>query len=445
MPGPDQDPTAAADRAENAEHRAEAAQLGAEKAEHAAEVAEHGAESAESGAEEAERGAEQAETGAQTAVERALELLPDDDPLLDPNIHEFAAGADEEHPYGTTGKPFGDKSPFRTAFAAALGVLLALVLAYSVIQVRSVIVLVVISAFLAIGLNPAVEMLQRRGLKRGLAAALVMSAVLLFFGGFVAAAVPPLVRQASQLRDQLPDKLTELRQNNDTFKQLDRKYHFQEKVTSIIKQQSSTAPAKVAAIAKGVLVAIGKTLTVLILTLYFISSYDRIKRGALRLVPRSRRPRVALLADEILSRVGGYVLGNLATSVVAGVAAGIWFMALGVPYAFALAMFVAIFDLIPLVGATIAAVACVIVAFFVSAPVGIATLVFFIAYQQFENYVLVPRVMKATVDVSPLATVLSALVGATLLGPLGALLAVPTAAAISLIGSEVITPRQDAL
>ncbi|MDQ1710185.1 MAG: hypothetical protein QOG49_1570 [Frankiaceae bacterium] len=438
MPTRDDDSSAAADRAEDAEHRAETAEAGAVRAEHAAEIAEHGAQAAE-------HDAETAADRSLSAAEQAMELLPDDDPLTDPNIHEFAAGADEDNPYGEAGKPFGQRSPFRIAFFAALGVLLALVLARAVQLVSGVLVLIVVAAFLAIGLNPAVEFFQRRGMKRGLAAAIVMGGVLLFFGGFVAAAVPPVVKQATQLREQLPQRLETLRNNNETFKRLDKQYKIQQKVADALKKQSTDAPKKAVGIAVGVLTAVGKTLTVLILTLYFIGSYDRIKRGALRLVPRSRRPRVGLLADEILDRVGGYVLGNLATSVVAGVASGIWFLALGVPYPLALALFVAIFDLIPLVGASIAAVLCTIIAFFVSMPVGIATAVFFIAYQQFENYVLVPRVMKATVDVSPLATVLAALVGGTLLGALGAVLAVPAAAAISLIGSEVFIPRQDQL
>jgi predicted PurR-regulated permease PerM len=183
---------------------------------------------------------------------------------------------------------------------------------------------------------------------------------------------------------------------------------------------------------------------VLILTLYFLSAYPNIKRGAYRLIPRSRRARVGLIADEILSRVGGYVLGNLATSVVAGVAAFVFFMIAKVPYPVALAMLVAIFDLIPLVGATIAAVVCTAVAFFVSVQVGIFSTAYFLVYQQVENFVVVPKVMKRTVDISPLATIVAALVGGTLLGVMGALLAIPVAAAIQLIGSEVIYPRQDA-
>ncbi|MEO6713021.1 MAG: AI-2E family transporter [Mycobacteriales bacterium] len=440
---------AAGDRAEAAEERAEHAEAGAQAAERAAEVSEHAAEVSEHAAELSEQAAEVAQGLAEefadkthTAAE-AMGLLPDENPLTDPNIHEFAAGVDAEHPFGEVGEPMNHRSPFVIAFVATLGVLLAVVFAMAVRRVSDVLVLIVIAAFLAIGLNPAVTFLQRRGLKRGLAAAVVMGGVLLFFAGFVAAAVPPIVRQAAAFREQLPQRLETLRNENETFKRWDKQFKIEDKITSIVKKQGDTAPAKAVDLAIGVFTVIGKTLTVLILTLYFLGSYDRIKRGALRLVPRTRRPRVGLLTDEILARVGGYVLGNLATSLVAGVVSGMWFAALGVPYAFALAMLVAIFDLIPLVGATIAAVVCTAIAFFVSPAVGIATLVFFIAYQQFENYILVPRVMKATVDVSPLATILAALIGGTLLGALGAVLAVPTAAAISLIGSEVVHPRQD--
>jgi predicted PurR-regulated permease PerM len=305
-------------------------------------------------------------------------------------------------------------------------------------------VLIVFAAFLAVGLNPAVDYLQRRGMKRGLAAGTVMMAVVLFFVAFVAAAVPPIARQAGDLQTRIPQEIQKLRENNATFQRLDKQFHIEEKIQDVAQSQGGQAPGRVLGLAKGVLTVIAKTLTVLILTLYFLGSYNRIKRGGLRLVPRSRRPRVALLADEMLSRVGGYVLGNLATSLIAGVVSAIWFVAWDIPYALALAMLVAIFDLIPLIGATIAAIVCTAVAFFGGATTGIATGLFFIVYQQLENYVLVPRVMKRTVDVSPLATVLAALVGGALLGVLGALLAVPTAAAISLIVREVAAPRQDA-
>ena len=442
---------AAADEAERAKAGAAQAEANAERAESNATRAESNAEQASeqavdarSGAVAAEHEAKEAAGEAVSAAQAALEALPDDDPLVDPHIHEYAAGADEEHPFGEMGAPVAERSPFRIGFTAALGVLLALVLGRAFQLVSSVLVLIVIAAFLSIGLNPAVEWLMRKGRKRGAAVAVVISAVLLFFVAFVAAAVPPVVSQAANLREELPARVEKLRDDNATFRNLDTRYGLVAKATEAAEKQASSAPRQILGIARGIVTAIFKTLTVLILTLYFLSAHDRIKRGALRIVPRSRRPRVGLLADEILARVGGYVLGNLATSVVAGVICGVFLMVMGVPYALALALLVAILDLIPLVGATIAALVCTLVAVTVSVPVGIATLVFFTIYQQFENYVLVPRVMKKAVDVSPIATIVAALIGGSLLGVLGALLAVPTAAAISLIGSEVLVPRQDA-
>ena len=231
---------------------------------------------------------------------------------------------------------------------------------------------------------------------------------------------------------------------NDTVRRLDDQYDITDNVKELVAEHSTAAAVAALTAATTLLGLVFKTLTVLVLTLYFLSAYPGIKRGAYRLVPRSRRARVGLIADEILTRVGGYVLGNLATSVIAGVCAAVFFVIADVPYPVALAMLVALLDLIPLVGATIAAVVCTAVAFFVSVPVGIASAIYFIVYQQVENYVLVPKVMKRTVDISPLATIVAALIGGSLLGILGALLAIPVAAAIQLIGTEVLYPRQDA-
>ena len=365
-----------------------------------------------------------------------------DDPLLDTAIRQIEAGATEEEPFGRPGEPLNERSPFRIAFAATWGVLAALLIALAVVAVRDVIVLIVVSAFLAIGLNPAVDFLQRRGLKRGVAVTSIIGAVLLFFAGFVAAAAPPVARQATQLRETLPQYTERLRQNQ-TFRNLDDQYEISAKVDTFVKERSGQVAGEAFSAATTVLTMVFKTLTVLVLTLYFLGAYQRIKHGSYRLIPRSRRARAGLIADEILSRVGGYVLGNLATSMIAGVFALVFFIALDVPYPVALAMLVAILDLIPLVGATIAAVVCTAVAFFVSVPVGIASTVYFLVYQQLENYVFVPKVMKRTVDISPLATIVAALIGGSLLGILGALLAIPVAAAIQLIGTEVVFPRQD--
>ncbi|HVE99428.1 MAG TPA: AI-2E family transporter [Mycobacteriales bacterium] len=384
---------------------------------------------------------------ATAAADKAQAEVDDDDPLLDTAIRQIEAGATDDKPFGERGRPLAPRSPFRVGFAAALGVALAYTLLNALLVARQIVILIVIALFLAIGFNPVVEWFQNRGLRRQRAVIAVFASIVLVFVGFGAAIVPPIADQGTQLFEQVPEYATELRKNKQ-FRELDEEYD----IVAKLQKQVDEAPKKgvnlvggAFGVVKGIFNAIFSVVTVLILTLYFLSSYPNLKRSAYRLVPRSRRPRVGLLADEILARVGGYVLGNIATSLIAGVVAFIFLLIVGVPYPVALSMLVALLDLIPLIGASLAAMVCVAVAFFVSVPVGLITAAFFLVYQQVENYVLVPRVMKRTVDVSPVATIIAVLIGGALLGVVGALLAIPVAAAVQLIGNEVVLPRQDTL
>jgi predicted PurR-regulated permease PerM len=182
--------------------------------------------------------------------------------------------------------------------------------------------------------------------------------------------------------------------------------------------------------------------TLLVLTLYFLGSLPSIKDYLFQLVPNSRRERTRALGDEILDGIGGYVAGNLLISVIAGVVTWVFLSVLGVEYALALALIVAVTDLIPLVGATIGAALVTLVALLQSGTLGIACAIFFPVYQQIENYLIYPRVMKRSVDVAPAVTVIAALFGGALMGIVGALLAIPVAAAIALLIREVVIPRQ---
>jgi predicted PurR-regulated permease PerM len=399
-------------------------------------------------AREAEAGAEEAREGAVeagTAAVAAASVVAPDDPLLDTAIRKIEAQADDENPYGQPGRPLSQRSPFRIAFTAALGVALAYGLVKALIAVRSVLILLVISAFLAAGLNPAVEAMERRGVSRSRAVGIVLVSVLLFFVGFGFAVVPPIIDQVGQLVDKAPDYIREL-QGNSRVADLDSRYHFLDKAKEYLSHPENAGTAVfggVLGVGKVVFSAFFSTLTVLILTLYFLSNLPSIKASAYRAIPRSRRARVGLLADEILERVGGYVGGALLIAACAGVTTFIVLLILGVPYPVALALLVAITDLVPLIGATIGAVVVTAVAFFVSVKVGLIAAAYYIAYQQIENYVIYPRVMKKSVDVSPAATVVAVLIGGSLLGVLGALLAIPIAAAVQLILQEVVIPRQD--
>lgn len=394
-------------------------------------------------AEAARDGAAQA--GA-AAVGTAEQVAPDD-PLLDTGVRTSEGQTSPEQPFGEPGHPLSGRSPFRVGFTAALGVALAYGLVQALVAVRSVLVLLLISAFLAIGLNPAVIAMERRGLRRGLAVAVVLLGALLFFTGFALAVVPPIVDQVDQFVDSAPGYISDL-QSNQRIADLDERYQLLDRA-----REALDSPEDIGGQLFGGLFGVGKvvfsaffsTLTVLIVTLYFLANLPVMKARSYRLVPRSRRARVGLLTDEILSRVGGYVGGALVIAFGAGLSTFVLLSVLGVRYAVALSMFVALTALIPLVGATIGAVVvCSVAAFTTSVQAAIVCAIFYLIYQQVENYVIYPRVMKRSVDVSPAATVVAVLIGGSLLGVLGALLAIPIAAAVQLVLTEVVEPRQDA-
>lgn len=355
-----------------------------------------------------------------------------------------AKGAVPAPRFGHPGRPLHRASPFYIGFVGGLGLLAAWFVAQAVVGIKDVLVLIVVSFFLAAGLNPFVERLQRLGLPRRWAVATVAISFLLVIAGFVIAIAQPLAEQTSELVDSIPDKLTELL-HNEQFKRLDEKYGI------IDKAKDAAADASTAENIAGGLLGFGKlvldslfdTLTVLCLTLYFLGSLPSIKEAIYRLFPASRRTRVRALGDEIIGGIGGYVNGMLLVATCAGVSSLIFLASLGLEFALPLALVVALTDLIPMIGATIGAAVVSAVAFFDSPGKALACVIFYVAYQQFENYLVYPRVMKRAVNVPPAVTIIAALVGAALLGVTGALLAIPIAAAGLLIIREVVTPRQD--
>jgi predicted PurR-regulated permease PerM len=409
------------------------------------------AEQARAGAVDARTGAEQARAGAvsagSAAVEAASLIAPADDPLLDTAARKIEAHVDEANPFGVPGRPLSRRSPFRIAFTGALGVAVAYALVMALIAVKSVLVLLLTAAFLAIGLNPAVEALERRHMRRGFAVGVVLFCFLLFFVGFGFAVVPPIAEQAQDFVAEAPELLARL-QDNPRIASLDARFGLLERGQRMLED-----PERIGVSAAGGVLGVGRfvfgaffsALTILIVTLYFLANLPSIKANAYRLVPRSRRARVGLLTDEILSRVGGYVAGAVSIAALSASLTFLLLLVLDVDYAVALAMLVFLTGLIPLIGATIGAIAVTAVALFTSVQVGIVVAVYFAIYQQVENYVLYPRIMQRSVDVSPAATVVAVLIGGSLLGVLGALLAIPIAAALQLVVQEVVAPRQETL
>ncbi|MCW6009818.1 AI-2E family transporter [Micromonospora sp. CPCC 205371] len=343
--------------------------------------------------------------------------------------------------FGRLGRPLR-QSPFLIGFIGALGALLAYT-AYQAIQnAAGVLILIFVALFLAIGLNPAVERLRRFGLPRGLAVTVVTFGLLLLLCGGLFALVPPVVTQSTEFADKLPQYIEDLK-NNATINDLNERYDVIDKVQNAVNADTiSQALGGVLGGAQFLFGTVFRVLTVLVLTIYFMAAFDRIKGAAYQLVPASRRQRVELITDEILGKVGAYMVGAISIAVVAGVSTYIFLIIAGVAYPFALAVVVAVCDLIPQIGATIGAVVVSIVGFAESLPVGIACAVFFIVYQQVENYLIYPKVMRRSVEVSDVAAIVAALLGVALFGVIGALVAIPAVAAVQLILREVVVPRQ---
>lgn len=345
---------------------------------------------------------------------------------------------------GRPGAPLRRSSPYFIGFVGALGGLTAWYLSTAVVHVKGVLVLIVIALFLAVGLDPFVERLEGRGLRRRWAVTVVAVVVLLVFVGFIAAVAQPLASQTSSLISSVPRELANL-QRNPTIARADARFHLLDRLRG-----AATNPATTQALAGGLL-DVGRRLvtlvfeafTLLVLTVYFLAALPQLRRHALRLAPASRRERVQALGDAILTGIGGYVNGMLIVASCAGLTAFVLLSVLGVPYALPLALLVAAADLIPMVGATIGAAVVTAVAFLHSVSAGVVCGLFLLGYQQVENYLLYPRVMRRAVNVPPVLTVVAALLGGALLGVVGALIAIPIAAGVLLIVREVVQPRQD--
>ncbi|HSZ28860.1 MAG TPA: AI-2E family transporter, partial [Pseudonocardiaceae bacterium] len=224
---------------------------------------------------------------------------------------------------------------------------------------------------------------------------------------------------------------------------LTERIHLQQRLHHILSGDASSLVNGLLGAGQVVFSALTSTLIVIVLIVYFVVDLPRIRATLYRLLPDSRRPRAILLGDEIFAKVGSYVLGNLLISLIAGVLTFAFLAIVGVPYALLLSIFVAILDLVPVIGSTIAGVVVCLVALSVSLPACLATIGFFVVYRLAEDYLLVPRIIGRAVKIPALVTVVAVLVGGALLGIVGALVAIPAAAALLLLAQEVLFPRLD--
>jgi predicted PurR-regulated permease PerM len=333
------------------------------------------------------------------------------------------------------------------AILTVIGVVLAAAVALQVLWVtRSVIIWVLIAVFLAMALNPAVELLVGRGMRRGPAVGIVFVGAILVIAGIAATFVPTLIREVNDLADAIPGYIDDLTSGRGKLGFLERDYQIVEKARDAIEKSgvggvlglSNTALS----LTKSILNAVIAVVTIAFLTLFMLLEGPTWVERIYGLISEQAQPRWRKVGGDIYRTVGGYVTGNLAISLIAGVVSTAVLLALGVPYAVALGLIVALLDLIPLAGATLAAIIVSAVGFLHSTTAGIVLVIFFILYQQLENHVLQPLVYGRTVRLSPLIVLVAVLMGAELAGVIGALGAIPVAGSIQVVVVDWLEHRR---
>lgn len=348
--------------------------------------------------------------------------------------------------FGTLGEPINRSHPFYFGFIATLGALTAIILMRALASVSQIFVLILIALFLATGLNPAVEALRKRNLSRSAAVTVIFSSVILFVVFFASVVIPPVVSQGTHLIESAPALLQDL-MKNETINRLNEQYGLIDTLQSKLNSITSDGTLLISTfggvigVGKSVLSGFFTSLTILVLTLYFITSLPQAIDLGLSLVPASRRDRVGRLTHAIIARVGSFVGSQIVIAGMAAVFVVVLSTVLGMPSPIAIGMIVLVAALIPLIGHFLGCGIVTLIALTQSIWVGVIAFIAYVVYVQIENYVVTPRIMKRTLSVPGAVTIISALIGSSLLGLVGGLLAVPVAASIILILDEVVIPR----
>jgi predicted PurR-regulated permease PerM len=349
--------------------------------------------------------------------------------------------------YGVVGRPLNRHSPFYIGFFGATGALLAIGLWQLVGRLTTTLTLLIVSMFLALALNPIVDAIVERGVRRAGSVAVVFTGLLVVFVLIGFLVIPPVVVQGTELAQQTPNYIEDLL-GSSWVRELDKSYDVIDKVRDEVQARMTDQQflegvlGGLLGAGRAVLNGVFQVFTVLVLTLYFLSSLPRVKHAAYAMVPATRRPRVESLSEEIMRRTGSYAIGQVVIATLNAILSYLMMRIVGIPYAAVLAVTVGLLGLIPMIGATLGAAVVCLVAFFDEPKKALIALVYYLVYQQLENYVVAPRVMQHTVSVPGPVTIVAALAGAALLGVLGALLAIPVAAGLLLLYEEVLVPKQ---
>lgn len=362
-----------------------------------------------------------------------------------------AAGDQPEHdqPTDETTAFSGGRVPqaqvFRWAIAGTAGALLMVALAYGVYVARELLLLIFVATFVAISLEPLIGWLVARGLGRRWSVAILVSAMVLVVGLFVWSVVPPLVEQGGRLLADLPEQLQRLSDRSQAVGELTDRFGLTEAVSAATDQLPGTLAGGAAGFVRGFFGGLASLGIVLGLAIYFMADLPRLRSWFVALFPLRRRARVAEIVEVVVDKVGSYMIGNIFVSLLAGVTSFVVLELVGVPLALPLAVIVAVTDLIPSIGATIGAAVCLLASVLTVGvwPQSVILLVFFTLYQQVENYVIVPRVMRSAVDMPSGAVLVVALLGGVTFGLVGAIMAIPIMAVVKVVLSGRFGKRND--
>jgi predicted PurR-regulated permease PerM len=346
----------------------------------------------------------------------------------------------------------GRERVVRFSVRTVLAVIALVIAAWALLTIlsvtRQVITWLLVSLFLAMALNPAVEWFMRHGIKRrGQAAGLTYALALIAIAAIGYAFIPTLVGQVNDFVQAVPGYVDDLTKGRGRLGFLETKYHIVEKIREQVNQGGASKvlglTGAAISITKSVISLVVATITIAFLTFFMLLEGPAWMERFYGLLPERSQPRWRKICHDVYRTVGGYVTGNLLISLIAGGLTTVVLLIMGVPFAVALGLIVAILDLIPLAGATIAAILIGTVAFLHSIPAGIVVVVFFILYQQIENHLLQPVVYGRTVQLSPLAVLISILIGAELAGILGALGAIPVAGSLQVLLTDWLRHRHE--
>ena len=372
--------------------------------------------------------------------------MPEVDPSKSTASFPGDTSTDSRRDLGSPGEPFSKRNPFLVGFYGGLGLITAIALAMLLGSIQGVIVQVVIAFFIAAGLDPAVRAIERRRVRRSLAVTVVLTAVIAAVVLFFVAIVPVITDQVTTISANVPDWLAEL-QRQRWIQDLDERYQLVQKIQDFASNGDVVANVfgGVLGIGLAVLGFLANFFVITVMTLYFLASLEAIKHSLVQLAPASRRDRVMKLSNRVIEAIGGYVSGAFLVALCAGGSSLIFLFSVGLgDYAVALSFVVMLLDVIPMIGATIGASVVTAIGLATDVKIGIACAIFYLIYQQVENYLIYPRIMSRSVEIPGSVTVIAALTGASLIGVVGALIAVPTAAAVLMLLKEILIKRQDA-